>query len=407
MGAKRPVLLIDGESRGDIGVIRSLGSGGIPVHLLGANPRSPSAASRYVTHVHPFPGLGASEDACLAAVQTAARACDQRPVMLATGDRAVAFMSRWREELAAFVDHDLAPAPLIQTCFEKDRFAPVAKDLGLPVPETFVPSSAAEARALVDRLPWPVFVKPVYRSDWERLPREIVTSVKGQRCDSEAAFLRLIDALETQGPSRFVIQRFVEGGDHEHVDVHVYRLPDGTVLGTFTGSKLRIYPAYAGVGAQVLSRRVPELEAVSHQVLGALGYTGFANLNYKRDARRGVYELLEINCRYSTWTELPSRAGCNFPLAAYAAIVGHPLPRLEQSEGISWLDFERDVASMVTYRAAGEWTWGAYLRSLATVRCWAYFAWDDPGPFLRKVRTGWTATASNMMHAALPGVGET
>ena len=169
------------------------------------------------------------------------------------------------------------------------------------------------------------------------------------------------------------------------MSVHAYILPDGTVAGTFTGSKLRIYPPHAGVGAQVLSRRMPEPEALARRVLTALGYTGFAILQFKRDVRSGMYDLLEINCRYSTWTELPSRTGCNFPLAAYATLVGQSLPSLEQREGISWLDLERDLRGMRTYRATGEWTWRAYVQSLTTVRCWAYFAWDDPGPFFRKL----------------------
>ena len=306
--------------------------------------------------------------------------------MLATGDRALALMSRLRGELADVLDHDLAPADVIETCLEKDRFAPVARALGLPTPETFVPSSIEEARTRAVSLRYPVFVKPVHRADWDGLPPGIVQSVKGTRFDSREKFSRLLDALEARGTPSFVVQRFVEGGDHEHMSVHAYILPDGTVAGSFTAAKLRIFPPHAGVGAQVLSRRMPEPEALALRALKALNYTGFVIVQFKRDARSGAYDLLEMNCRYSTWTELPSRAGCNFPLAAYATMVGEALPILRQREGISWLDLERDLIAMGTYRASGEWTWGAYLRSLRTVRCWAYFAWDDPGPFLRKIR---------------------
>ncbi len=385
MDQQRPILLIDGGSRGDIGVIRSLGLGGVPIHLLVTDPRSPSAASRYVQRIYPFPGLDADDELCLAAIRAAITEMQERPVMLATGDRALALMSRRRVELTEILDHDLAAADVIEACLDKSRFAPVARRLGLPVPETFVPEDLDDARALATHLPYPVFVKPIRRSDWEGLPLEIVQSVKGQRFDSRAAFLRLLEALDTRGGERFIVQRFVDGGDHEHMSVHAYLLPDGTIAGTFTGAKLRIYPPHAGVGAQVLSRRMLEPEALARQALQALGYTGFAILQFKRNVQSGAYDLLEINCRYSTWTELPTRAGCNFPLAAYATLTGQPLPPLEQREGISWLDLERDLLGISTYRAAGEWTWRAYIRSLATVRCWAYFAWDDPAPFFRKV----------------------
>ncbi len=387
MDTSRPALVIDGNSRGDIGVIRSLGLGGVKVRLLATNSTSPSTASRYVSAVHPFPGLGESDETCLTAIKLAVKEIGQRPVMFATGDRALSLMSRQRAALAELVDHDLPDSQLIDDCMDKDRFAPVAQKLGLPVPQTFVPACCDEARTIAKEVEYPVFVKPVYRADWDRLPPGLVKSVKGERFDSAEPFLKLINALEHQDTPRFVVQSFVEGGDHEHMSVHAYVLPDGTVAGTFTGSKLRIYPSHAGVGSQVLSRRMVEPERMARDILTALNYTGFAILQFKRHARRGTYELLEINCRYSTWTELPTRAGCNFPLLAYAAITGQQLPAIQQKEGISWLDLERDLMGMATYRASGEWTWMDYFQSLATVRCWAYFAWDDPSPFFRKVLT--------------------
>lgn len=386
MNPKRSVLVIDGGSRGDIGVIRSLGMGNVPVHLLATDPSSPSAASKYVTRVHPFPGLHASDDACLDAIQAAAISIGSRPVMLSTGDRSLALMSRRREQLSEWVDMDLAPATVINTCLDKSCFAPVARRLNLPVPQTYVPSTLAEAYTLVDELSYPVFVKPIDRADWEKLPAGTVSSSKGQRFDSAEPLRQLMTTLGAHGYIRCVIQNFVEGGDDEHMSVHAYVLPDGTIAGTFTGAKVRIYPPGAGVGALVTSKRMPEPEKLARQILSALGYTGFAILQFKRDVLRKRFELLEINCRYSTWTELPSRAGCNFPLAAYAAITGEPMPRLEQREGVAWLDFERDREGMSTYRASGEWTWWSYLKSLRPVRSWAYFSWSDPGPFLRKVR---------------------
>ena len=79
---------------------------------------------------------------------------------------------------------------------------------------------------------------------------------------------------------------------------------------------------------------------------------------------------------------MPSRCGCNFPVAAYATITGQPAPLLDQREGASWLDVSRDFDAFKLYQKTGAWTWGQYLRSLASVRYWAFFAADDPAPFL-------------------------
>lgn len=387
LDVSRPVLVIDGASRGDIGVVRSLGLAGIPVHLLAIRARTATTASRFVTRVHEFPGWE-DEEGQIAALRRIAASLPHRPVVMASGDTALRFLSRNRERFEDLADHDLAPHELIETCLDKDRFGVVARRLGLPVPDTFVPSGAAEVRERAAGLAYPVFVKPVHREDWARLPDGIVSAVKGLRVDDAATLTTLFDRLEAHGAARAVVQTMVQGADDEHMSVHAYVSPDGEVLGAFTGKKLRIWPPHAGVGAQVLSLAMPAPAALALDALRTLGYHGFAILQFKRDAARGVFELLEINCRYSTWTELPTRCGCNFPAVAYAVVTGQRPPEIRQREGISWLDFARDRQTLSTYRESGEWTWLGYLRSLSTVRCGAFFAWDDPGPFLHALRRG-------------------
>ncbi|HKK07953.1 MAG TPA: hypothetical protein VKA44_03640, partial [Gemmatimonadota bacterium] len=170
-----------------------------------------------------------------------------------------------------------------------------------------------------------------------------------------------------------------------------YVLPDGTFAGAFTTRKLRVYPPHGGVGCLVLSERVPELVDTTRDVLSALGYHGFALVQYKRDATSGRYFLLEINCRHSTSGELAVRCGSNWPAVAHAALTGLDLPPVGQVEGRSWLDRERDRAAIRGYRELGEWAFGDGLRTLRTVRYGAFFAADDPGPALRfnlnRVRT--------------------
>ena len=385
----RPVLIIDGASRGDIGVIRSLGLAGVPVHLLRADPRSPSAASRYVVASHDFPSSSASDEEKIGRLLEVAAGCPDRPLVMATGDSSLRLLSRHRTAIEPVLDHDMPAAHVVETCMDKDRFAEAAERLGLPVPRTIVPARRGDIETAASRLRFPVFVKPVSRESWARLPEGSVDNVKGQRANGPAELLALYDRLEgSDGARRIIVQEFVDGGDEEHMSVHAYVDRSGAPLGFFTARKQRLWPPHAGVGALVTSWPFPEPLLLARRVLDALEYTGFAILQFKRSPTTGSFELLEINCRYSTWTELPSRAGCNVPAAAYAAMTGGPPPRLEQRFGPSWLDLERDLVALRTYLRSGEWTLTQYARSLATVRCWAFFAWGDPGPFLRRVTPG-------------------
>lgn len=385
MRVTRPALLIDGAARGDIGVVRSLGAAGVPVILLSAHRRSVTATSRYVTRTYPFPATDAPAAERVARLREVAAGLPERPVLFASGDRSLRFLSEHRDALDDVLDHDLAPRDTVGACFEKDRFADFARTHGLPVPGTWVVRTGADLEAALPALDFPVFVKPATHDAWGTVPRSVVPHVKGGIVRDDAALRRLFAGLADAGAGPTLVQEFVAGDDDLHYDVHAYADASGRVVRAFSGRKLRIHPPHAGLGAFVVSDHQPELIALAAAALHAIPFRGIANMNFKRDGRTGAFKLLEINCRYSTWTELPFRAGCNMPAAGYAALTGQPVPEVRQRDGVAWMDLRRDRSALRTYRAEGGWPLRAYLASLARVRCFAFFAPDDPRPFAHQL----------------------
>lgn len=385
----RPVILIDGQAQGDVGLIRSLGSCGIPVHVLTPNPRSPTTASRYVTEVHRFPDRAASDDEKIARLRNVAIMLGERPVLLHSGDSYLRLISERRSEVEDVLDHDMAPYPLLSACMEKDGFASLSEEHGFPVPESIVPEGSSEIRRVAPTLEYPVFVKPIYRSRWARLPPGMVDSAKGTVVASSADLIQLFVGLEAQstGAEEAVIQRLIKGKDADHMSIHLYRDPSGHVHGPFAARKHRVWPPRYGVGCLIQSEAIPRPSKIAVDLVNKIGYTGFASIQFKHDRSIDEYIILEMNCRYSSWVELPTRSGCNFPAVAYATITRQPAPPVEHKEGSAWLDFRRDLETFMTYRREGEMSWMDYFRSLRSVRCWAYFAWDDPKPFLARVKT--------------------
>src|SRR3989442_8368209 len=199
LDTSRPAILLDGGSRLDLGIVRSLGLAGVPVHLLCSDSRSITTTSRYVTAVHDFPPRDASVEERLAQLCSTARALSPRAVILPTGDSALQFLSACRDGFADLVDHDLPPAEVVDRCIRKDRFACWAAHAGVPVPPTFVPRDAADVRAAAGGLAFPVFVKPWVPGHWDGLPPGIVGHVRGERVDSAADLVRLFDRLEGPG----------------------------------------------------------------------------------------------------------------------------------------------------------------------------------------------------------------
>lgn len=378
-----PVLVLDDSDRGELGLVRSLGIAGIPVHLLTHRPGGEAASSRYVSRLHAFPPPHLIQERLQTICEVAADLGDRPPIMMA-GDGTLDLVSEHRAELAGAVRHDLPELSVVRTCFNKDQFGPRAAELGLPVPRTVVAQSADQVNEVADELEYPVFVKPFTKSIWARLPKGVVEEEKGQKVDDADALRTLFGRLHEFHADSAIVQHYVPSADSEHYSVLAYVAPDGTFLGGFSTRKIRVWPPHRGVGCMVTSEVVEELMSLTRDILARLGYTGFALVQFKRDSNTGKYILLEINCRFSTSGELAARCGSNFPAVSYAILTETAVPPITQREGPSWLDLERDLSSMKTYRELGEWSWPGYIRSLASVRYPAYLAIDDPRPFFRK-----------------------
>src|SRR2546430_17613801 len=93
LDTSRAVILLDGGSRLDLGIVRSLGLAGVPVHLLCSDSRSITTTSRYVTAVHDFPPRDASVEERLAPLCSTARGRSPRPGILPTADTGLQFQS--------------------------------------------------------------------------------------------------------------------------------------------------------------------------------------------------------------------------------------------------------------------------------------------------------------------------
>ena len=119
------------------------------------------------------------------------------------------------------------------------------------------------------------------------------------------------------------------------------------------------------------------------RLLRDMGYTGVALLQFKRDERDGVFKLLEINPRASSWNLLPYACGVNIPYAAYSDVVGLPAdPMTRQREGVRYIYFGHDRKAFMDYRRHGDCSWSDWLRSLVGRNVYQYFASDDPGPWM-------------------------
>ena len=121
-----------------------------------------------------------------------------------------------------------------------------------------------------------------------------------------------------------MVQELIPGGDDELYTVGSYIAADGTVLGLFSGRKLRQSPP--GIGTCRVGEAVWVQEAVDAalRLLRAFDFHGVSQVEFKRDPRDGRFKLMEVNPRFWLWHGLAAALGVDFARIAYHDLLGRP-----------------------------------------------------------------------------------
>jgi predicted ATP-grasp superfamily ATP-dependent carboligase len=127
---------------------------------------------------------------------------------------------------------------------------------------------------------------------------------------------------------------------------------------------------------------LPAIAAPSIRFLEAIGYYGLVELEYKRDARDGVYRLLDVNARTWGYHSLGPAAGVDFPSLLYRDQLGEPPATERARPGVRWIRLATDVPNAVRDMASGTLRPSTYLRSLRGIDTEAVFSLSDPLPGL-------------------------
>ncbi len=219
-----------------------------------------------------------------------------------------------RQELG---DRYLCPFP------DQDRLASVqskreqlerAAAVGVDTPKTAHPRSVDEALAAADGIGYPLLVKPSNPDGFRRRFQR-----QAFRCETPQDLERAYADAEPFEP---MVQELIPGGDDELYTVGSYIAADGTVLGLFSGRKLRQSPP--GVGTCRVGEAVWVQENVDAAVrlLRAFEFHGVSQVEFKRDPRDGRYKLMEINPRLWLWHGLAAALGVDFARIAYLDLLG-------------------------------------------------------------------------------------
>jgi len=361
-------------------LVRPLGLAGISCAVV-APPGSPSVYSRFTRAALYWKDLSEGTGELVDALVRFGTAQPEPPVLFYTEDSHLLLVSRYRHRLEPAFRFVLADEQLIEDLVDKARFQRLAERLRLAVPATRRICTVGESSPPRLDLNFPVIIKPPTRdSAWG----EIWGKRKAVQIDTPAALGEAWPRLAASG-SELLAQELIPGPESRIESYHVYVDGQGTIVGEFTGRKIRTRPAAFGFSTALETTEQADVMDQGRALVQRLNLRGVAKVDFKRGPDDRLH-ILEINPRFNLWHHLGAVSGVNLPALVYADAVGSPRPAVRAARaGVRWCLMWHDIL------VAGEsgiplavWLpWALDCEAKSAV------AWDDPMPLLRGVLSVW------------------
>ena len=298
-------VLVLGDYRQTVTVVRSLGRAGFEVTLGTEHARSSTGLSRFVSDVWVYDNA------------TPQRFCNnleaflrsERPDFVFTvGEsqlRCLIGEAARFEPLSTWVNPEFAT---VARCFDKRAMYELAPAVGVPAVPWSRFTSAEDWRQQALAMGYPVVVK---RKD----SAVQVLARKALVFQDPAQFEPFLAAMQRDpDPASLLLQKFAPGARH---NCHI-AAADGRLLAYFQQKVLRTdEPDDTGIGVAGMSVAPSRaLRAHCEALTRALRYTGIGCIQFLLDESSGTAAFLEFNARMDSTAALPYCMGIDYPLLA-------------------------------------------------------------------------------------------
>jgi predicted ATP-grasp superfamily ATP-dependent carboligase len=379
MSALPPVLLLGLDTAPGLVAMRELGRRGVPVIGVGYHEQAVGRGSRYLTDFLVRPeGPVAAWLPQLVRLHGAGAVLPMR-------DRDIVDVAAMEDRLGA---RNLgAGAEAAALVMDKARTLEAAARVGIDVPRSWQPGSAEEA---MPGLGWPVVLKwadplPVMAA----LTAAGLPDIKAEYCGDEAAVRRALERYQPVG--RYpLVQEYVRG---RGLGQTLY-MADGRATLRFQHERVHEWPPAGGVSS--LCRAVPLAEhreqmQLSEALLAAIGWDGFAMVEYRFDLASGRHVLMEVNGHLWGSLALSSACGAEFAWEAYRRrVLGETSIAAAPQAGLYARDLVKETRRIAKlfetsddpcFRPTPWPDLARYLGGFVDPRVRPYvFAWTDPLP---------------------------
>jgi D-aspartate ligase len=390
------IAVVIGLNLNGLGTMRALAAKGVETWVV--CPGNGTAAER-TRHGHKVfcRTMATDPDALVRCLQDLARTLPAPAVVFPSGDLYLQILSSRRAELG---DRYLLPFPaddLVNFIGDKNRFYSTANSLGIPIPGTWFPADQAALEAAERDMRYPVVIKPAIANiPWRERGWKILT------VHSREELLRTYSEARLVQPD-LIVQEVIPGPDSALQFSLTFADAHSQCITMFTGRKLRQYVPRFGISSLAESRWYPQVDTLTRSILQQVGYSGYASIEFKEDARDGRLYVMEITGR--TWYPhaLSELAGINLPWMIVRHMNGLPpeTPAPRQRDGVKWVDEVNDLRSAIYYLRHGELTVRDWMASYGGELHLGHYRAGDTAPFYTMLRRALTEQARALLSPVL------
>jgi predicted ATP-grasp superfamily ATP-dependent carboligase len=301
----------------------------------------------------------------------------QTALLMPTNDRFVGFMADHYEVLQRKYQLSIPSPEITDLCFNKIKTYTVAREMGIPIPESHFPKSEAELQQLGQRLAYPVIIKPavMYRF-YSQLKKKVFL------CHNASELLENYRrATEVIIPDEIIVQEFLPGGPTQLYSFGSFC--DGTkVWGSFVANRIRQKPMDFGVSTTFAKTVVnPRISELATQFLTGIRYFGVSEVEFMYDEQLGDFKLIEINPRTWKWHTIANRIGINVVKMLLDYLNDQPLTEQHNTQpNIGWTERLTDTYVVLTEALRGRLSYHDFQQTRQLDTEFACFSWRDPLP---------------------------
>lgn len=376
--ASIPVVVMKTEHYGGLGIVRSLGRLGVRMFGIDKTEFSPALRSRYCAHGFVWDLEQHTEEESLEYLRSVVYRTGPFPILIPTSDETMMFVAKHAQTLKQWFKFTEQPEELIRSLYDKKEMFALAKNNGLPVPQTMFPTSLDDITEFGRHANFPLLVKGIDGKELEKKKGKKMVIVRNTDDLIEQYLL-----MEDSANPNLMIQEYIPGGDDDTWIFNGYFNNRSVPLVTFTGKKLRQNPIYTGMTSLGITEYNQTVVKLAVRFMQSVGYKGIVDIDFRYDARDDSYKILDVNPRVgATFRLFVGRNGMDVVRAMYLDMTRQQVYPTVQQENRKWVVEDKDLLSSYRYFKDGALSLKEWVTSVSGIDEAGYFSFDDPKPFL-------------------------